>query len=88
MTRVVTPHVLAELSLGHAIGVTNKEVLDEMMEDATAEGDYAAAGQVRPLPLPLPLTHSGGRLRGGGGAGSRGDAYAYPYPCPYACPYP
>ena len=87
MTRVVTPHVLAELSLGHAIGVTNKEVLDEMMEDATAEGDYAAAGQVRPLPLPLPLTHGGGRLRGGG-AGSRGDAYAYPYPYPYAYPYP
>ena len=87
MTRVVTPHVLAELSLGHAIGVTNKQVLDQMREDATAEGDYAAAGQVRPLPLPLPLTHGGGRLRGGG-AGSRGDAYAYPYPYPYAYPYP
>jgi hypothetical protein len=26
--------------------VRNKSVLDEMMEDATAEGDYAAAGQV------------------------------------------
>eukprot|EP00964_Phaeocystis_antarctica_P028521 scaffold16089_cov54-Phaeocystis_antarctica.AAC.4 len=46
MTRLVTPHVLAQLSLAYAIGVRNKSVLDEMMEDATAEGDYAAAGQV------------------------------------------
>ena len=67
MTRVVTPQVLAELSLGHAIGVTNKEVLDEMMEDATAEGDYAAAGQVRPLtpaPAPHPRWRAATRRRG------------------------
>ena len=56
MTRVVTPHVLAQLSLGHAIGVTNKEVLDEMMEDATAEGDYAAAGQVLEMAMNHELT--------------------------------
>ena len=54
MTRIVTPHVLAQLALAYAIGVRNKEVLDEMMEDATAEGDYAAAGQV----LELALTHT------------------------------
>ena len=53
MTRVVTPHVLAQLSLAYAIGVKNKEVLDEMSELATAEGDYTAAGQV----LELALTH-------------------------------
>ena len=53
MTRLVTPHVLAQLSLAYAIGVRNKSVLDEMMEDATAEGDYAAAGQVT---LTLTLT--------------------------------
>ena len=55
MTRLVTPHVLAQLSLAYAIGVRNKSVLDEMMEDATAEGDYAAAGQVT-LTLTLTLT--------------------------------
>ena len=56
MTFFVTPHVLAQLSLAYAIGVKNKEVLEEMMEDATAEGDYAAAGQVLELAMTAKLS--------------------------------
>jgi hypothetical protein len=56
MTFFVTPTVLAQLSLAYAIGVKNKEVLEEMMEAATAEGDYAAAGQVLELAMTAKLS--------------------------------
>ena len=56
MTNYVTPPLLACISLAYAIGVKNKKVLEEMMEEATAEGDYAAAGQVLELAMTDKLT--------------------------------
>jgi len=56
MGAFVTPQLLAQISLAHALGVKNKVVLEQMIEEATAEGDYVAAAEVLELEMTAQLS--------------------------------
>jgi len=56
MTAFVTPRLLAQISLSNAFATPRKAVLEQMIEEATGVGDYAAAGEVLEVAMLSKLT--------------------------------